>query len=154
MIKRTIGATPVGGPADREWLRLEDVADVEITSESPEHPVEAALDGRGGEGWRAGGPGEQTIRVLFHEPRPVRRVRLVFEERETSRTQEFVLRAVTPGGLSRELVRQQFNFSPQGAMREEEEYRFELPAVAVLELTIRPDIGGGAHASLKEFRAA
>ncbi len=68
-----------------------------------------------------------------------------------TRTQEFVLRALSnPGGPFREIVRQQWNFSPPTSTRESEEYRVELSEVTVLELTIVPDISGGAaRASLK-----
>ena len=68
-----------------------------------------------------------------------------------TRTQEFVLQALSnPGGPFREIVRQQWNFSPPTSTRESEEYRVELSEVTVLELTIVPDISGGAaRASLK-----
>jgi len=61
------------------------------------------------------------------------------------------LRALSnPGGPFREIVRQQWNFSPPTSTRESEEYRVELSEVTVLELTIVPDISGGAaRASLK-----
>ncbi len=53
-------------------------------------------------------------------------------------------------GPFREIVRQQWNFSPPTSTRESEEYRVELSEVTVLELTIVPDISGGAaRASLK-----
>jgi hypothetical protein len=44
-------------------------------------------------------------------------------------------------------------FSPPGAIREVEEYQVELANVIVLELVIKPNIGGGlACASLKDLR--
>jgi hypothetical protein len=50
-------------------------------------------------------------------------------------------------------VRQQWNFSPPESIREVEEYQVELSNVTVLELVIKPDIGGGvARASLKSLR--
>jgi hypothetical protein len=78
----------------------------------------------------------------------------VFEENETQRTQEFVLRWSLDGGNSlKEIVRQQWNFSPPGAIREVEAYQVELSNVTVLELVIKPNIGGGlARASLKNLR--
>jgi hypothetical protein len=81
---------------------------------------------------------------------------VVIEERERERTQQFVLRAAsTPGGPWKELARQQFNFSPGGATREEENYAVDLPAVAALELTIVADIGGSdTRASLLQLRVA
>jgi hypothetical protein len=73
------------------------------------------------------------------------------------RTQEFVLRWSGDGGRSfREIVRQQWNFSPPNTIREVEEYRVELSDVTVLELVIVPDVPNisraGACASLKSLR--
>jgi hypothetical protein len=81
-------------------------------------------------------------------------VSLVFEESEIARTQEFVLRCSSDGGSGvKEIVRQQWNFSPPESIREAEEYRVELSSITTLELTINPDISGGiARASLKNFR--
>jgi hypothetical protein len=78
----------------------------------------------------------------------------VFEENEIARTQEFVLRWSSDGGSRvKEIVRQQWNFSPPESIREVEEYRAELSGVTVLELVINPNIGGGAaRASLRDLR--
>jgi hypothetical protein len=55
-------------------------------------------------------------------------------------------------GTVKEIVRQQWNFSPPQSIRQVEEFRAELSDVTVLELVINPDIGGGtARASLKSF---
>jgi hypothetical protein len=108
------------------------------------------------QGWRASQPGPQTIRLVFDEPQEVKHISLVFEEKEMTRTQEFVLRASSnPAGLFREIVRQQWNFSPPTSAREIEDYSVELSDVALLELTFVPDISGGAvRASLKSLRLA
>jgi hypothetical protein len=105
-------------------------------------------------GWRAADSGTQTIRLIFDEPQRLTRIALVFEETEKQRTQEFVLRWSGDGGRSfREIVRQQWNFSPPKTTREDEEYQVDLSGVTVLELTIVPDISrGSAHASLKSLR--
>jgi len=70
-----------------------------------------------------------------------------------SRTQEFVLRwSPNLEGALREIVRQQWNFSPPHTTMEVEEYRVELSDVTVLKLTITPDIAGGAaRASLNSL---
>ena len=82
------------------------------------------------QGWRAAEPGPQTIRLVFDQPQRLRRISLVFEERETARTQEFVLRWSSDDGNSfREIVRQQWNFSPPETIREVEEYQVELSNV-------------------------
>jgi hypothetical protein len=142
--------------ADERWLNLEHLARVEVTSEKPEHPIESALIPSTGSGWRAARPGEQTIRVLFDESQKVRRIQLVFHEDQRARTQEFVLRGSSDGGRSyREIVRQQYNFSPPDTTSEFEDYEVDLAGVTVLELRIVPDITGGeAAASVEQFRIA
>jgi hypothetical protein len=141
---------------DLAWLNLERLAEVEITSEDAAHPIESALLPVRASGWRAAGPGKQTIRLLFDDPQQLRRIWLNFVETRTERTQEYVLRWSPDGGRSfREIVRQQWNFSLQGATSETEDLHVELPAVTVLELSILPDISGGnAFASLAQLRLA
>lgn len=143
-------------PRTESWLDLDAAASVEVTSEDKDFPVEASLSAMQTHGWRAAEPGSQTIRLLFDEHQKLKHVSLVFEEEESARTQEFVLRwSSEKAGPLRELVRQQWNFSPPTTTREVEEYSVELSDVAVLELTIWPDISGGsARASLKSLRLA
>jgi len=155
MRKRIITPIPKDAPApDEGWLDLDREAVVEVTSEDKEHPVESALVSREMRGWRAADSGSQTIRLIFDEPQRLARISLVFEETETERTQEFVLRWSGDGGRSfREIVRQQWNFSPPNATREVEEFQVALSAVTVLELVIVPDISrGAARASLTSLR--
>jgi len=143
-------------PLDENWLDLERLAQVEITSEDATYPIESALLPGQVWGWRATQPGEQSIRLLFEHPQRLRRIWLQFVEPATERTQEFVLRWSPDGGQSfREIVRQQWNFSPQGATCETEDHRVDLMGVTVLELSIIPDISrGNALASLAQLRLA
>jgi hypothetical protein len=136
------------------WLDVEGQAVVEVTSEDKNYPVESAFVSGDAQGWRAAAPGSQTIRLVFDHPQRLRCISLVFEESETARTQEFVLRWSPDGGNSvKEIVRQQWNFSPPDSVREVEEYQVELSAVTILELIINPNISGGvARASLKNLR--
>jgi hypothetical protein len=155
MRKRLITTSPKDAPQlDESWLDLDRLAVVEVTSEDRDYPVESALAAAEVRGWRAADSGTQTIRLIFDQPQRLTRIALVFEETETSRTQEFVLRWSGDGGLSfREIVRQQWNFSPPNAIREVEEDQFDLSGVSVLELAIVPDISrGSARASLKSLR--
>jgi len=157
MHKRIISSVQGDTPLPVEdWLDLELLALVEITSEDAAHPIESALLPGRNSGWRAAGPGEQIIRLLFAHPQRLRRIWLEFVEPITERTQEFVLRWSQDGGQSfQEIVRQQWNFSPQGATRETEDHRVDLSGVTVLELSIIPDISGGnAHACLAQLRLA
>ena len=136
------------------WIDLERAAVVEVTSEDDGFPVESAFASEDAQGWRAAAPGRQTIRLIFDHPQKLRCVCLIFEEHETRRTQEFVLRCSSNGGSNpKEIVRQQWNFSPPESIREVEEYQVDLDKVNVLELVIQPEIAGGvARASLKNLR--
>jgi hypothetical protein len=137
------------------WLDLVTAATVELTSEDKTHPIEAALSSRD-QGWRAASPGAQTILLIFYQPQRLKRINLVFKEAETSRTQEFVLRWCSEADQGfREIVRQQWNFSPPQTGREIEDYRVDLANVKILELVITPNIGGGSTlASLENLRLA
>jgi hypothetical protein len=157
MRKRFIVSNQGSEHGNEQWLDLANLATVEVTSESTSHPIESAIlhDGRGG--WRAAGPAEQTIRIVFDEPQDLTRVRLVFEEHEIARSHEFVLRWLpeAAGEHYREVVRQQWNFIPPTTTREVEDYRFHLSKVKALELVISAQIGGQiATASLLEMRLA
>ena len=141
--------------ANTNWLDLETVARVEVTSEDASHPIESALLTVGAIGWRAEIPGEQTIRRLFEAPQTLRRIRLLFREEKEASTQEFVLRwSPTTESSWRDVVRQQCSFSPSGGTEEIEEHHVELDDVAALELTIIPNMSGGSYASLAQLPLA
>ena len=77
MRKRIIGHGPGEvAAAEPGWLDLEHLAQVEITSEDVDHPIESALIPGTGSGWRAAQPGEQTIRLRFDEPLRLKRIQL------------------------------------------------------------------------------
>ena len=143
MRKRLIGPTATSSTSDDDqWLDLASLASVELTSEDPSHPIEAALIAGDARGWRAAQPGAQTIRLLFDEPQSIRRIRLLFEEDALERTHEFVLRWSKDNGRSfTEIVRQQYNFSPPDTVRELEDYEVSLDGLTVLELEIVPHVG-------------
>ena len=156
MRKRQISTLPSVSASGQAWLDLNRSALVEVTSEENGYPIESALLERKDRGWRAANPGPQTIRLIFDEPQKLRRIWLAFEDSENTRTQEFVLRWCPDTGHSfREIVRQQWNFSPPDSTRETEDYTVELSAVTTLELIIVPDkSGGAARASLASLRLA
>jgi hypothetical protein len=151
MRKRIIGqahrSTP---PEERPWLNVDQLAEVEVTSEDVSYPIDNALTPGRLMGWRASSTGEQTIRVLFDEPQAIRHVQILFTEAQHERKQEFTLGWATEESHPlREIVRQQFHFSPQGAVRELEDYKVELDEVRVIELKVNPDRDGGpSRASL------
>jgi hypothetical protein len=128
---------------------------VEVTSEDPQHPIEGALVRGDERGWRASEAGTQTIRLVFDRPQNIERIELAFDENEAARTQEFVLRWMPNMGQPREIIRQQWNFSPPATVHEAEKFTVRLSRVSTLELIITPDIGGGQdHASLSQLRLA
>jgi len=93
MRKRLITPTPENIRTRGEsWLDVEGQAVVEVTSEDKNYPVESAFVSGDAQGWRAAASGSQTIRLIFDQPQRLRSISLVFEEKETARTQEFVLR--------------------------------------------------------------
>ena len=158
MRKSTISTVkpPAAPETSAGWLRLDQIAMVEVTSEEASYPVENALLDSLEAGWRAALPGDQTIRLLFDTPCQLRRIYLRFLEREAERSQEFVVRwSPNDGRNFHEIVRQQWNFSPHGSAEEVEVYHVELSEVTQLEVKIIPDRSRGpAHATLTQLRLA
>jgi len=157
MLKRIIGQESEDrSRANPQWLNLDALAQVEVTSEDAAHPIEAGLLPGGESGWRAAQAGPQTVRLVFDQPQKIKRLHLEFNEGELERTQQFVLRWSSDGGRSyREIVRQQYNFSPPATTSQREDYPVDLDGVTNLELNIVPDISGGtARASLAQLRLA
>lgn len=72
------GTTAGRSPGKAEWLDLDSIAHVQLTSEDPALPIENAL-GTSPEhnerGWRATSPGPQTITLGFDGPQIMRRAR-------------------------------------------------------------------------------
>jgi hypothetical protein len=153
IINRESGKPP---PTDEGWLDLESLAQVEVSSEDSQHPIEAAFALSASSGWRAATPGQQIVRLLFDEPQNVRLIHLVFDEHDQERLQEYTLRWWSGAGQPyREIVRQQYTFSPPSTTTEAEDYRVNLDRCAGLELSIIPDVRGSAvRASIAQFRVA
>jgi hypothetical protein len=152
--KRQLGAEPevADGAID-----LAGTATLAYSSEDPAHPVEHAIDGRGGPGgtfWRAAQP-NSTEQVVVELDRPLTLARLVYEveERERERTQEVRVEASSDGGKTyRGLVTQEFNFSPNGATFQREELRIEVVDATHLRLTIVPNKNGSGSATLTTLK--
>jgi hypothetical protein len=154
MIKRIIGVDEA--ISTTAWLDLKQLADVEVTSEQPASPIEGVFAIDAPAPWRAAVPGPQTIRLCFHRPMRLTRIRLVFEETAGRRTQEFVLRWLASGApKTMDVLRQQFTFAPPDTTIEREEYRVDLSDVSALELSITPHISGGSSiATLQQWCVA
>jgi hypothetical protein len=158
-MRKTVNNFDTLGPrphSQEEWLDLQQIASVEVTSEVPNFPIESALSASEGPGWRAADPGEQIIRIVLDNPRPLRRIRLEFSETKIERTQEFALRWSQAGGPFSEIVRQQWNFSPHGSTSEVEDYKINLDSASALELRLKPDLAlsSSALATLAAWRVA
>jgi hypothetical protein len=137
-----------------EWLPVEELAEVSVSSEDADRPIEFALVHGGGPGWRAATPGEQSVRIQFDEPQSIELIQLRFDETEHQRVQEFWLRWSDDRGRTfQPIVRQQFSFSPSGATQEVENYNVSLKDATELELHIVADVSdGGRVATLTSLR--
>ena len=157
MRKRIIPHDPPSvAPTDAPWLDLDQLAQVELSSEDPAHPIEGALHPGSDARWQAAQAGEQTIRLVFNQPQRVRQIHLAVDEPTHARTQEVVLHWSADGGRSYQaLLRQQYTFSPPGTTREVEDVTVNLEGVTGLEVRIIPDISGGdVRATLAELHLA
>jgi hypothetical protein len=156
MRKRVLGSTQLPSDAadDHEWLELQDLAEVEVTSEADGYPIETVFNFGVRPGWRTASPGRQRIRLVFDQPQSIRRMRLQFNESDVARSQEFTVRwSGRPDEPLKKVVRLQWNFSPNGSTAESEDYAIDLKRVSILELTIDPDRGAGeALAKLAGWR--
>jgi|SRR5689334_4745345 hypothetical protein len=96
------------------------------------------------------------IDVRFHQPTTVRRLRVITTEAEQSRTQEMTIWvSLHRGERHQEVLRQQFNFSPDGATEQVEEYALELDDVSSVQVKIVPSIDGRpATAHVSEVHVA
>ena len=129
-----VAATPISDL----WRDLERIARVEISSEDPQFPIEHALGKKVTTGWRAAGTGPQLIRLHFDEPMNIKRLQLHFVDKAAERSQEFAVYA-GPGAELKEVVRQQWSFSPHGSTEEIEDYTVNLSGITTLEVRIDPD---------------
>ena len=146
MRKQILSTSPNKPPAPLlDELNVPEIATALISSEAPGHPIENPFDtlrGPGGSRWIAGQDGEQTLILAFDNPQNLRAIALEIEELEISRTQELQLAVSSDGEQTyRELVRQEFNFSPPNTTFEREQWRVDAQATTHLRLRIKPDKG-------------
>ncbi len=156
--KRVVSQTqePQRADAGRPYIEIVDRAELLLSSE--DHggfPIENAFDGTHGAGssqWIAASPGPQTIQLCFDTPQTVTGITYEVEEREVTRTQEVLLQVSGDSGRHfQELVRQEFNFSPQGATFQRENLNFDLAGITDIRLTIKPDKGDTTHHAKLNF---
>jgi F5/8 type C domain len=155
--KRSLAAdtATVGRAADE--IDIACCATIAYSSEDAAHPVENILDGQSGPGgtrWVSARPDTaEHIVVEFDQPRAISR--LVYEVHETvrERTQEVRLEASDDGGRTyRQILVQEYNFSPRGATFQREDQRVDLRQVTHLRLTVVPNKSGSGPATLSTLR--
>jgi hypothetical protein len=151
-------STTTATPISDLWRDLERIARVEISSEDEGFPIENALGKRVTEGWRAATTGPQLIRLHFDEPQTIRRIHLQFVDKTSERSQEFAVFA-GHGTELKEVVRQQWSFSPGGSTEEIEDYAMNLSGITTLEVRIDPDRShdpklSQSYASLQSLKVA
>ncbi len=142
--------------ASRGWIGTDKIRTIAVTSEDPEAPIENVFESGESVGWRAAQPGPQQIRLTFVEPVKLSRIELDFQETTLERTQEFAIRwSKSAEAPTQEIVRQRWNFSPQGSTREHEQYVVSLDGVLILEISIDPAVSrSDAIASLAHLNIA
>ena len=130
----------------QDGIAIADTATVLVTSEMPDHPIDYICDGRRGPGgtrWIAEQPGDQTVILAFDTPQTLHAVSLEVEENEVNRTQEITLATSQDNGRTyREMLRQEYNFSPPGTTFQHERWRVQAEGITNLRIWIRPDKGG------------
>ncbi|MGE0822107.1 MAG: discoidin domain-containing protein [Candidatus Binatia bacterium] len=146
--KRIISPSPVPtGERQTGALDIPALATILVTSEDPAHPVDhlfARPGGKTGRGWVAAEPGEQYLIVEFDQPQELRVIAIEIAEEERARSQELTISISTDGGTTyREILRQEFNFSPPGTIYERENWTVAESGVTNLCVRIVPDKQGG-----------
>ena len=120
-------------------------AEVSATSESENFPLDNIVDGSIGPGssqWVAGTIGPQTLTFKFDTAQNITRVIYEIEEQEVARTQEICFEVSRDSGAHfREILRHEYNFSPEGSTFQREELKLDLDQTTELKMIIKPDKG-------------
>jgi F5/8 type C domain-containing protein len=132
-------------------------ATVSYSSEDPAHPVEHLLDGRSRPGttrWMSARFDTiEHLVVEFDQPQTISRLIYEVEEATRERTQQVRVEISEDGARTyRQILVQEYNFSPRGATYQREEQRFDLHGVTHLRLTIVPNKSGSGTATLTALR--
>ena len=149
-LRKRIATQPEEVKNQKEWriLDLLNNAEVIITSEAESHPVDNLVDGSRGRGssqWIAGISGPQVLIFNFDTPQHITEIVYEIEETKDTRTQEILLEASSDAGEKyRELVRQEYNFSPSGSTFQKEIVTVNIPGITNIKMTIKPDKGNAA----------
>jgi hypothetical protein len=155
--KRPLEAEPATSVRGADEIDIAGCATIAYSSEHPAHPVEHLLDRRSGPGgtcWISARPNTaEHIVVEFDRALAISRLAYEVEEAMEERTQEVRVEVSEDGGRSyRQILVQEYTFSPGGATYQREEYRFNLLRVSHLRLTIVPNKSGAGTATLTALR--
>jgi F5/8 type C domain len=109
---------------------------------------------RGDTRWASARPDATEHIVLeFDQLQAISRLVYEVEESEQARRQEVRVEVSTDRGRTyRQVLVQDYTFSPHGATFQHEDLRLELPAITHLRLTIVPNKGGSGVATLTSLR--
>jgi hypothetical protein len=132
-------------------------ASIAYSSEDPAYPLENLFDGCSGPGatrWMSARPDAiEHIVVEFDQPQTIARLVYEVEEELRERTQEIRVEVSEDGGRTyRQILVQEYTFSPGGATYQREDQRFNLHGVTHLRLTIVPNKNGPGTATLTALR--
>ena len=95
----------------------------------------------------------EQIVVEFDQPQTISRLMYEVEEAVHERTQEVRVEVSEDGGRTyRQLLVQEYTFSPGGATYQREKQRLNLHQVSHLRLTIVPNKNGSGTATLTSLR--
>jgi len=138
-------------------IDIDTCAVIAYSSEDPEHPIENILDGRNGAGgtrWASARHNTPEQIVLeFDTPQSISRLVYEVEERNFERTQEIRVEVSNDAGRTyRQLLVQEFTFSPQGATLQHEDLRLSVEAADHFRLMIVPNKNGHGRATLTSLR--
>jgi F5/8 type C domain len=138
-------------------LDIASCATIAFTSEDPAHPVEHLLDGSSGPGatrWTSARADTiEQILVEFDKPQILSRLVYEVEEATRERTQEVRVEVSEDGGRTyRQVLVQEYTFSPAGATYQREEQRLNLRQISHLRLRIVPNKSGSGTATLTALR--
>ena len=127
------------------------------SSADPDHPIDNLIDGHDGRAstfWAGAKPNTtERIIVEFDHPQSVCWMIYEVEECVCARTQEVSVEVSADGGLTyRQILVQEYTFSPAGATFQRQVQRLNLPPISHIRLTIVPDKHGSGSAKLNSLR--
>lgn len=144
-------------PAFAGEIDISSHAVLAYTSDDPDHPIENLIDGSHGRGstfWTGAAPNTtERIVVEFDQPQSVSCMIYEVEECSCERTQEVRVEVSSDAARTyRQVLVQEYTFSPAGATFQRQEQRFNLPSITHLRVTIVPDKHGSGTAKLNSLR--